>query len=347
MPETTDNIPGVVGELVPSTPPEGPEPSAELVLASEVPGGFALPVAIHRAGEQAQRRFLEFFAATIRNKNTREAYARAVCQFFTWLEERGLTELSRIEPMVAAAYVEMLTETRSAPTAKQHLAAIRKLFDWLVTGQVLESNPATSVKGPTHIVSRGSTPVLTADEARSLLDSIDVSGIVGLRDRALIAVMVYSFARVSAVVRMETGDYYCEGKKWWFRLREKGGKTHDVPAHHRAFEYVEAYLDAAGIREQRDTPLFRSASRHRVLTENALSRRDALAMIKRRAKKAGLSPTVCCHTFRATGITAYLDNGGTIENAQAIAAHASPRTTKLYDRTSDDITLDEVERISI
>ena len=147
---------------------------------------------------------------------------------------------------------------------------------------------------------------------------------------------------------MRVSDYYQNGKRYWFRLHEKGGKFHEVPAHHNAEAYVDAYIEAARIGEEKKTPLFRSAAgRADTLTEKAMSRNDALRMVKRRAKEAGLPENTCNHTFRATGITAYLENGGTIENAQAIAAHESPRTTKLYDRTSDELTLDEIERITI
>lgn len=304
-----------------------------------------LPDCIQAAGSDGIRRFLEFFTVTIRNKNTRLAYGRAVQQFFDWCEVRGLRSLHRIEPVIVAAYIEQ--HQASPPTVKQHLAAIRMLFDWLVTGHIVPHNPVTSVHGPKHVVKRGKTPVLTADEARKLLDSIDTSTVVGLRDRALIGVMVYSFARVSAAVSMRVEDFYSEGKRWWLRLHEKGGKRHEVPAHHNADEYLDAYLIAAGIAQAKRSPLFRSVNRSGLLTDRAMSRNDALRMIKRRAKAAGLSEKISCHTFRATGITAYLENGGTVENAQAIAAHESPRTTKLYDRTSDELTLDEIEKIMI
>lgn len=303
-----------------------------------------LPAMIARAGEGASRRFIEFFTANIRNKNTRMAYMRALVPFFEWCENRGVG-LHDVQPVHVAAYVEQ--HTGSAPTVKQHLAAIRMMFDWMVVGQIVPVNPAASVRGPKHVVKRGKTPVLKAEQARQLLDSIDTTTIVGLRDRALIGVMVYSFARVSAVTRMRVEDYYQNGKRWWLRLHEKGGKRHEVPAHHNAEAYIDAYLEAAGIAGQKKSPLFRTASKHRQLTESAMHRVDVFRMIKRRAEDAGLPATTCCHTFRATGITAYLENGGTIENAQAIAAHESPRTTKLYDRTSDEITLDEVERILI
>lgn len=208
-------------------------------------------------------------------------------------------------------------------------------------------NPAASVRGPKHVVKRGKTPVLDADQARQLLDSIDTTKLSGLRDRALIAVMVFSFARVSAAVSLKAEDYYQDGKRWWFRFREKGGKQHQVPAHHTAEAYLDAYLFAARIGEDKKAPLFRTVTRHGLLSDRQMTRNDAFRMVKRRAVAAGLPPTTCNHTFRATGITAYLENGGTIENAQAIAAHESPRTTKLYDRTSDEITLDEIERIRI
>lgn len=313
-------------------------------------GVGSLPRLFANTGERGTRRVLEFFTAQIRNPNTRLAYARAVIRFGRWCDKRGLS-LERLEPMIIAAYIEQLMRTHSAPSVKQHLAAIRMLFDWLVIGQIVPFNPAASVRGPTHVVKKGKTPVLTGGEARQLLDVIDTTTIAGLRDRALIGTMVYSFARVSAVVTMDVEDYYRQSKRWWFRLHEKGGKRHDVPAHHSAEEYVDAYLRAAGVDpespHEKKLPLFRSIDRRRQLTERRMHRNDVLAMIKRRARRALLSPTVCCHTFRATGITAYLENGGTIEKAQQIAAHESPRTTKLYDRTADQLNLDEIEKIML
>ncbi len=147
---------------------------------------------------------------------------------------------------------------------------------------------------------------------------------------------------------MNVSDYYVNGNQWWLRLHEKGGKFHEVPAHHNAQAYVNAYIAAAGITADKKGPLFRTViGRAHVLSANRMQENDVLRMIKRRAAAAGLPFSTCCHTFRATGITAYLQNGGTLQRAQQIAAHESPRTTKLYDRTSDEITIDEVERILI
>ena len=304
---------------------------------------MALPAVIVDAGPVAVERFLEFFAASIANGRTRAAYGRAVGQFLSWCAARGLG-LRAIVPLHVAAYIR--THPGSAPTVKQHLAAIRVLCDWLVIHQVLPVNPAAAVRGPKHVVTKGATPVLTPAETRSLLDGIDTGTLVGLRDRALLSVMVYSFARVSAVVGMRRQDYFRQGTRGWLRLHEKGGKRHDVPAHHRAEAAVDAYL-VAGEVDDAKAPLFQSADRSGRLSGRPLTRRVVLAMIKRRAAAAGLPASTCCHTFRATGITAYLSNGGTLEHAQQIAGHASPRTTKLYDRTADTVTLDEIERIVI
>ena len=223
-----------------------------------------------------------------------------------------------------------------------------RLFDWLVTGQIVPSNPAKSVKSPRYSQTTGKTSVLSATDTRTLLDSITTDHVVGLRDRALISLMVYSFARISAVLKMQVKDYYPNGKRYWIRLHEKGGKFHQVPVHHVAEQYLDEYIEAAGIKDQPKGPLFRTAQKKvRQLTQNPMTRGDAYKMVRRRAVDAGINTAIGNHTFRATGITAYLSNGGTLEKAQAIAAHASPRTTKLYDRTSDVISLDEIERIII
>jgi len=181
-----------------------------------------------------------------------------------------------------------------------------------------------------------------------LLDSIDTSTLVGLRDRALIAVMTYSFSRVSAVVAMRVEDYFPQGKRWWLRLHEKGGKLHQVPAHHKLEQYLDEYIAAAGLKDASKGPLFRTVrGKTGELTSKAMNRVDVFRMIGRRAPALRKRSKIGCHTFRATGITAYLEAGGTLENAQAIAAHESLRTTQLYDRRGDEVTLDEIERIGI
>ena len=318
--------------------------AAEPAIVTSGGGEIVLPQVIVDVGPEAAERFLEFFAGRIANARTRVAYGRAVGQFLGWCEVRGL-RLAAVSPLHVAAYIR--THPGSVPTVKQHLAAIRMLGDWLVVNQILPVNPAAAVRGPKHIVTKGSTPVLSPAEARKLLDTIDTGALAGLRDRALVSVMLYSFARVSAVLGMRRQDYFGQGSRGWFRLHEKGGKRHDVPAHHRAAAALDEYVEVAELDEPK-AALFQSVDpAGRRLTGRALERRVVLAMIKRRAAAAGLPPSTCCHTFRATGITAYLSNGGTLEHAQQIAGHASPKTTKLYDRTADTVTVDEIERIVI
>jgi len=323
---------------------------AGVVVRLEVvssPIGFQAPTVIEWAGENAKRRFLEFFVATIRNPNTRKAYFNAAAGFFDWCESLGFA-LPSLSPMIASTYIEKLTRERSAPTVKQHLAALRMLFDWLVTGQVIGTNPFWSVRGPKYSTTKGKTPVLYADDARALFEAIDTSHVVGLRDRAMIGLMIYSFARIGAVVGMQVKDYYVQGRRAWFRLHEKGGRYLQVPAHHKAAEFLDAYLEGAGIAEEKDSPLFRTArGRIRELTGRGLVAREALAMVKRRAIAAGLPADICNHSFRATGITDFLANGGTLEAAARIAGHASTKTTQLYNRTADTIELTDIERIRI
>ncbi|MGH7100783.1 MAG: tyrosine-type recombinase/integrase, partial [Acetobacteraceae bacterium] len=292
-------------------------------------------------------RFIDFFTANIRNPNTRAAYGVATRGFFRWLDQRGVTELAAIRTHHVSAYIETLTRSYRPPTVKQHLAAIRMLFDWLITGQVVGQNPAAPVRGPKYVVKKGKTPVLDGDETKKLLASIDTGTVAGLRDRALIALLVYSFARISAALAMNVEDYYAQGKRWWVRLHEKGGKQHEMPCHHLLESYIDAYVTAAGIGAEKTGALFRTlGGRGRTqLSAGRMSRQDARRMIVRRAIRAGIVTKLGCHTFRATGITVYLLNGGLLEYAQQMAAHESARTTKLYDRRNDQVTLDQVERI--
>ena len=257
---------------------------------------------------------------------------------------RGLG-LQAVSPRPVAAYIR--THPGSAPPVTQHLAALRLLGDWLVVSQVIPVTPAAAVRGPTHVVTTGATPVRSPAEARRLLAAIDPGTLAGRRDRALVSVMRYSVARVSAVSAMRRQDSFRQERQGWLRLHEKGGTRHDVPAHHRAAAALDDSLARAGLDAATAALFQRVDPAGRRLTGRALSRCLVLAMITRRAAAVDLPPSTCCHTFRATGITAYLSKGGTLDHAQQIAGHASPKTTTLYDRTADTISVDEIERIVI
>lgn len=334
MPTTNHHLPPVPGRLLAAVgAPAGCVPS--LFLRSEDRG----------------KRFWEFFTANIRNKNTRKAYFIAVSRFSDWCEQRKL-QLSQVQPIHVAAYIEQLGKLHSKPTVKQHLAAIRMLFDWLVTGQVIPLNPAHSVRGPRHSVKKGKTSVLSAEEMGLLLKSIplqDKQGrptLIGLRDRALIGLMGYTFARVGAVVAMKVEDYYIQKRRGWVRLHEKGGKVNELPCHHNLEKYLDEWLSASKLSAEPAAPLF-PTMRHGKLTERIpLGQANVHMMIQRRAQDAGIKTKISCHSFRATGITTYLQNGGKLEVAQQMAGHESARTTGLYDRRNDAVELDEVEKIA-
>src|SRR3984885_11036064 len=321
--------------------------SAALVGGQDRPARAAVPT-LYAPTPEAAKRFIAYFAAHIRNPNTRRAYLHAVREFADWCALQNFTEIVDIEPFHVAAYIEQLSARLAKPSVKQHLAAIRMLFDWLVVGQVVVTNPAAPVRGPKYTVRKGKTPVLAQEEARELLDSLDATTVVGLRDRALIAMMIYTFGRVGAVIKMRVEDYYTQGRRGWVRLHEKGGKRHEMPCNHHLEAYLDAYIQAAGLADDLKGYLFRTTrGKTRVLTTNPLAQADVYRMIRRKALGAGIKTRVGNHTFRATGITEYLRNGGRRELAQQMAAHESPRTTALYDRRDDEVAVDEVERILI
>ncbi|WP_255252069.1 tyrosine-type recombinase/integrase [Nitrosomonas ureae] len=285
----------------------------------------------------------------MRNTHTRRAYVRGVTEFLDWcLQVGGISSLGEVAPLHVAAWIENQTYKLSAPSVKQQLAAIRHLFDWLVIGQIVPINPAASVRGPSHITKTGKTPILDSEDTRRLLDSIDLTSPSGLRDRALIALMVYTFARIGAALAMRVEDVYTQNRRLWVRLREKGGKRHEMPCQHNLEEYLLAYIDETNLRDDPKGYLFRTIKRGTAkLSTSPIAQANAHAMIQRRMRAAGIVTKAGNHSFRATGITTYLKNGGTLEKAAIMANHSSTRTTQLYDRRRDEMTLDEVERIVI
>jgi site-specific recombinase XerD len=309
---------------------------------------IVVPALIADLGEESSWRYTEFFSANIENPHTRRAYARACLRFLGWCDDRGLT-LTQIRPHDVAEYFSTELAGVKPPNFKQQLAAIRMLFDWLVVGQMMPTNPASSVRGPKYVVKTGKTRVLEGDEWRRLIDSIPTETVRDLRDRALIATLTYGFARITAALTMKVEDLQPRGAAWVLQLHEKGGKEHVMPCHHAAAEALHAYIAAAGIGDDKKGWLFRTAKGHRatILSDKPMDQADAWCMVRRRARAAGIMGKIGNHSFRATGITAYLANGGTLEHAQAMAAHESPRTTKLYDRTQERLTQDEVERIRL
>jgi site-specific recombinase XerD len=327
-------------------------PSNALVPAGDnLPDSFRsqLPEILVRAGKAAVFAAEEFFFGRIRNEHTRQAYLVAVKRFLAWAEARGL-EMVRIAPKDVGQYLDGLRkENTSVATRKQHLAALRHFFDNLVTRHAILLNPALSVRGERYEVVEGKTPEITVTGARQLLASLDTSTVVGLRDRAIIAILIYTASRAGAVATLRRGSFYHAGDQSMLHFEEKGGKSREIPVRHDLEQMIFEYLDAAGLRNARkDTPLFRTAYKKTgQLTENALYVVDVCRMVKRRLRDAGLPGVLSPHSFRVTTITDLLEQGVPLEDVQRLAGHADPRTTRLYDRRQKKITRNIVERISI
>lgn len=310
-----------------------------------------LPSLIEAAGHGAAFAYDEFLDATLPNEYTRTAYRRAIDGFLARCSMERL-RLCDVSPSRVATYIHALETKRGLPASKsmqkQHLAAIRHLFDRLVIRHVVPINPAASVRGPSLKVAEGKTAALSVAQARQVLACICTTDLVGLRDRAIIAVLIYTAARAGAVARLRREDFYTDGRQWWFRFDEKGGNVRDIPARHDLEAFMHDYLNAVGP-ATRESALFRTAAGQAGrLSSNGLTGNDILRMVKRRLARAGL-PTgrFSCHSFRATTATDLLIQGVPIEEVQFLLGHADLRTTKLYDRRQRQVTRNIVERISV
>jgi site-specific recombinase XerD len=329
---------------------EAPETARALVpVEDSQPGGVALPDIVRRAGSAAVFAAEEFFYGSIRNDNTRRAYRHAVDRFLAWCEQRGL-ELARIAPKDVGQYMDRLRAERlGIATRKQHLAAIRHFFDGMVTRHAVILNPALSVRGDRYAVIEGKTPEISVKQARSLLASIDTADPVGLRDRALLAILAYTSSRAGAAAKLRCCDFYDAGDQWMLRFEEKGGKHREIPVRHDLQKMIAAYIDAAGLQgAPKDAPLFRAAiGKTGKLAQTAIHVNDVCRMMKRRLKAASLPHRLSPHSFRVAVITDLLEQGVPLEDVQHLAGHADPRTTRLYDRRQQKVTRNIVERISI
>lgn len=334
--------------LVPVSGSDG-EDSAAFITSNEAGKAVALPDIVHRAGKAAVFAAEEFFYGAIRNDNTRTAYRRAVDRFLAWCEQRGL-ELARIAPRDVGQYLDGLRKDGlGIASRKQHLAAIRHFFDGMVTRHAVILNPALSVRGDRYSVIEGKTPEISVKQARQLLASIGTETAVGLRDRALLAILAYTSSRAGAVAKLRRGDFYDTGDQWMLRFEEKGGKAREIPVRHDLQQSIAAYIAAAGLEEApKDAPLFRAAiGRTGQLASSAIHVNDICRMMKRRLKDASLPQRLSPHSFRVAVITDLLEQGVPLEDVQHLAGHADPRTTRLYDRRQQKVTRNIVERISI
>jgi len=310
-----------------------------------------LPALIEAAGRVAAYAYDEFLEGELSNDNTRKAYRHAIDRFLAWSRNAGL-RLDGIMPAHLAGYIRALRSDAghpaSKPTQKLHLAAIRHMFDRLVVRHVVPINPAASVRGPRYQVTEGLTPALSVAQARHVLASISTHSTAGTRDRAIIAILIYTAARAGAIARLRRSDFYTDGRQWLFRFDEKGGRVRQIPARHDVESFVSEYLQLVNTTDD-GASLFRSLDgRSGRLTLRGLTGNDILRIVKRRLAAAGLpAEQFSCHSFRATTATDLLTQGVPIEDVQFLLGHADPRTTQIYDRRKRQVTRNIVERISV
>jgi site-specific recombinase XerD len=314
-------------------------PSREVAGHEYEPG---VPAVVAAAGDAAQFAWEEFFEAEISNPHTRKNYLHAVRKFLAWAASQD-KELIRITPGDVGRYFQVLP--LAVPTKKLHLAGVRKFFDRLVNRHVVVINPAATVRAERYSVVEGKTPEIRPEQARALLASIDTSDPVGLRDRAVLALLIYTAARVGAVARLTLKSLQHDGTQYTLRFAEKGGKSREIPLRHDLQQFLLDYIQAAGISEG---PVFRTAVRKtKTLTRNPVTGIDICRMMKRRLREAGLPTHFSPHSFRVATITNLLEQDQPLEAVQFLAGHADPRTTRLYDRRGRKVTRNLVERISI
>ncbi len=306
-----------------------------------------LPAIIERAGHGARFAFEEFFHAKIRNAHTRRAYRRAVLCFLQWCERRQRS-LQEVSPADVGIYLDELKH--SVASKKQILAGLRHFFDGMVTRHAIALNPALSVRGERYQVLEGKTPEITIRQARKLLSSINIDNVVGLRDKAILSILIYTASRIGAVARLRLKDLYDVGDQYCLHFIDKGGKSREIPVRHDLQQLLKAYIQATGLQlgDSSERPLFCTTRKNaQSLNDRAMSAGDMSRMTKRRLLACGLPPRLSPHSFRVTTITDLLTQGVPLEDVQHLAGHADPRTTRLYDRRHKSVTRNIVERISI
>ena len=305
-----------------------------------------LPAQIRRGDAATRFAWDEFMHAKIRNPYTRRNYKFAVSRFLAWCDDRDVP-LSRIAPRDVGVYLDNLAYAPA--TKKLHLAAIRHFFDQMVLRHVVVLNPAASVRADRLEVVEGKTPEITPKQIHALMDKIDIGNVVGLRDRAIIGVMIYTAARVGAIAKLRRGDFYDAGDQFCLRMTEKGTKSREIPVRHDLQQFLNSYVHAAALEyAEKDSPLFRTTIRRtKIITHNGMTATDMTRMVKRRLKDAKLPERLSPHSFRVATITNLLLQQVRLEDVQLLAGHASPRTTRLYDRRKRHVTRNIVERISL
>jgi integrase/recombinase XerD len=278
--------------------------------------------------------------------DTRSNYARDVAQFLRFLGHANRPEaLLDVRPHHVAAWRDQLrADGLVNSSVARKMTALRSLFSYLKTYGYAGANPAHSDFVATPAVPRdGKTVGLSPEECRKLLDAPDAATPVGIRDRAILALLAYSACRVGELARLQVGAYKTTGGHRVLEIFGKGGKERRVPLHPEAVERLEEWIDTAAVRDEAESPLFRAALTARAYGQDGfrgtpLTRRAVQYLVKRYAAAVGLDPAVTVHSFRVTALTTAREQGVDIIDLQDYAGHADPRTTLGYIRSRDRLS---------
>ena len=315
--------------------------NAEIVLGK---AEIEIPALVLSGGSNANFAWEEFIYGEISNAHTRRAYGKAVSDLLKAADAAGLS-LAQVSPKFIRNHFDKMLG--SVPTKKLRLSAVKRFFDIAVTRHAVPLNPALSVRGEKHSAVEGKTPEITPAQAAKLLKSCDENSLVGLRDKTIIAVLIYTAARVGAVSKLTFNDFSTTGALYALKFKEKGGKNREIPVRHDLEVLIKRYIERSGLANN-NSPLFPSAiGKTRNLSDSPMHTNDLRRMLKRRLKKAGLSSEFSPHSFRVCTLTDLLKQEVPREDVQYLAGHADARTTALYDRRSKKVTRNIVERISV
>lgn len=316
-----------------------------------------LPDLLHLTHSRAPQLTRDFLGKR-KNHHTQAAYFRILKAFLLWVERAEYVGLASLTTTDVSNYIRGLQPVSqkaqkplSNRTRAQVVACLRGYFDELVRGGALPANPAASVEPYRLNVRLGHYKPLAPHEMAALLDSITPESLCDLQDRAIIALMAFSCARVGAAVKMKLGDVQERGGRLHVSLSEKRDAEHYVPCHPELESYLREFMNRAGgpADDCEANPaqwLFRRwDKRRKMLTDRPLTRLVCYGMVKRRTSVIGLAG-ITNHSFRATSITTFLHSGGSLDDARRLANHASINTTKLYDHRTQAVSFEDVERIS-
>lgn len=308
----------------------------DLIRASQASGSLSPAL---------QEALLEFVLVRQDSAHTRGVYGRACARLLRWTDHRHQT-LTELRPLDLALYAQTLAEQLAPASVATHMSAIRRLYAHLMDHQLIQRNPASGLRVAQPRVQVGKTPVFNPDLLARYLDDLDLRDPRARRDHALMSAMLYSFLRIGSLLALRVGDLRLASGE--LLVREKGGLQRLLPLHPELRHRLQRYLANASFADDSDHALFPAMRRGRSgrYGERALSRSEAWTLVRKHLAQAGWSAPAGCHSFRATGITAFLEQGGRIETAAYLAGHASLRTTQLYDRRSRDLAGEELARMT-